>query len=207
MDELRNIISIEKFKGKTYCVRIDDEEIYLNANIISEYHIKSDMQIPQSALEKIIFENEYRRAKERAFYLLDYRDHSCKEMRDKLLKNYCEEVCDAVVDKLLEIRLLDDRNYAEKYARQLFEIKRLGRYKARFEMQKKGIDKEIIEEILEQYDENTDERLSELIDKKYARYLTDNKGKDKVFNALVRKGYAYSEVREALNKYIDEEEY
>ena len=206
MSELRKIVNIEKYKGNTYCVEVDDEKIYLHSSIISEYSLKEDMTIPQSALDEIIFQNNYRRAKERAFYLFDYRDHSYKELYDKLIKNYSEDVCDAVMEKMCELGLINDKKYAEKLARQLFEVKRVGKYKAKFEMQKKGIDKEIIDEILDEYEDDTTERLKELVEKKYIRYLTDKKGVQKVFNALVRCGYSYSDIREVINEYLDEVE-
>lgn len=206
MSELRKIVNIEKYKGNTYCVEVDDERIYLHSSIISEYSLKVDMTIPQSALDEIIFQNDYRRAKERAFYLFDYRDHSYKELYDKLIKNYSEEVCDAVMDKMCELGLINDKKYAEKLARQLFEVKHVGKYKAKFEMQRKGIDKEIIDELLNEYEDDTTDRLKELIEKKYIRYITDKKGVQKVFNALVRCGYSYFDIREALNEYLDEVE-
>lgn len=208
MAELVKILNIEKYKGNTYCVEIEGEDnIYLHSSIISEYHLKSEMIIPQSALEEIIFQNDFRKAKERALYLLDYRDHSYKELYDKLRRNYSPDICEAVMEKMIEIGVIDDRKYAERYARYLFEVKRAGKYKARAEMLKKGIDKEIVDEFLEEYEEDTQERLKELVEKKYARYLTDEKGVQKVFNALVRYGYNYSDVREVIKEFMDEVEF
>ena len=142
-----------------------------------------------------------------ALYLLDYRDHSYKELYDKLRRNYSPDICEAVMEKMIEIGVIDDRKYAERYARYLFEVKRAGKYKARAEMLKKGIDKEIVDEFLEEYEEDTQERLKELVEKKYARYLTDEKGVQKVFNALVRYGYNYSDVREVIKEFMDEVEF
>lgn len=208
MAELVKILNIEKYKGNTYCVEIEGEDnIYLHSSIVSEFHLKSEMIIPQSALEEIIFQNDFRKAKERALYLLDYRDHSYKELYDKLRRNYSPEICEAVMEKMIEIGVIDDRKYAERYARYLFEVKHAGKYKARAEMLKKGIDKEIVDEFLEEYEEDTQERLKELVEKKYARYLTDEKGVQKVFNALVRYGYNYSDVREVIKEFMDEVEF
>lgn len=208
MAELVKIQNIEKYKGNTYCVEIEGEDnIYLHSSIVSEFHLKSEMIIPQSALEEIIFQNDFRKAKERALYLLDYRDHSYKELYDKLRRNYSPDICEAVMEKMIEIGVIDDRKYAERYARYLFEVKRAGKYKARAEMLKKGIDKEIVDEFLEEYEEDTQERLKELVEKKYARYLTDEKGVQKVFNALVRYGYNYSDVREVIKEFMDEVEF
>ena len=208
MDEMNKIVSIEKFKGKTYCIEFEDgDKIYLHSSIIAQYSLKEGIEIPQSAIEQIIFDNDFRRAKERALYLLEYRDHSYKELFDKLMRNYSEEVCFAVMDKMVDLRLIDDRKYAKMYARKLFEVKKMGKFKARFEMKKKGISEELIDEMVEIYEDGTIERLKEFVDKKYARYLDDDKGIKKVTSALLRAGYTYSEIKEVLNMYLDEEEY
>ncbi len=207
MSELKKIFVIEKFKGNTYSVEFyDGEKIYLHSSIISEYSLKDEIEIPEEALEEIIFNNDYRRAKERALYLLEYRDHSYHELNEKLSKNYSDEVCEAVMEKMVELRLINDRKYAEILARQLCEIKRYGEYRARFEMQKKGLDGELIDEMLAEYEDDATERLEALVEKKYSRYLVDKKGVNKVINALVRQGYNFNDIKIVLEKYLDEVE-
>lgn len=208
MDEMNKIISLEKFKGSTYCIKLlDGDTIYLHSSIIAQYSLKEGIEIPQSGLDQIVFDNNFRKARERALYLLEFRDHSYKELFDKLVKNYSDEVCFAVMEKMVDLRLIDDRKYAKMYARKLFEVKKVGKYKAKFEMKKKGISSELIDEMVESYEDDTIERLKELVDKKYARYLSDEKGIKKVTGALSRAGYSYPEIKEVLNMYLDEVEY
>ena len=207
MSDLKKIFSVDKFKGSTYCVEFEDgDKVYLNSRFISSYSLKDGVCIPEEALAEIVFENDCRRAKERALYLLEYRDHSYKELCDKLEKNYSSDICTVVMEKMVELGLINDAEYAIKLARQLFEVKKYGKYRAMFEMRKKGIDKEIIEEIAEEYEEETDDRLDALIERKYSRYLVDRKGIIKVTNALARMGYSYSDIRYAIEKNMDEVE-
>jgi len=207
MAEVKIILSVDKYKGSTYCVEFEDgDKIYLNSTIIAKFSLRAEVGIPQEALDEIIFENDFRRAKERAFYLIDFRDHSYKELLDKLEKNYTEDVCSAVMAKMVELRLIDDRKYAEMVARNLVEVKHFGKYRASFEMYKKGLDKELIAEMLEPYEEETQERLDTLVAKKYARYLVDQKGVQKVRNALTRQGYSYADIKAVLENYLDEVE-
>ena len=148
-------------------------------------------------------ENDFRRARERALYLLDVRDYSFMEMYGKLTKNYSEEISLEVCKDLAKLRLIDDRRYAEARARQLFEVKKAGVYKARQELKRRGIPDSIIEEVIEKYtdEEDTLSRLEELVEKKYERYLTDEKGVKRVKNALLRQGYSYSEINAVLDMY------
>lgn len=203
-----NIISVEKFKGSTYQVNFDEgEPAFINSEIIAQYNIKGGVSIPESAWNQVVYANEFRRARERALYLMDYRDHSYIELFKKLEKNYDEDICYDVIDSLVEVGIVDDRRYAENLAQRLMEVKRCGYYKAVQEMRQKGISKELANEILSEYEDTTKERLKDLIESKYARRLEDEDGIKKVKNALVRNGYSYKDVNAALEDYLTEEEY
>lgn len=203
-----NIISVEKFKGSTYQVNFDEgEPAFINSEIIAQYNIKGGVSIPESAWNQVVYANEFRRARERALYLMDYRDHSYIELFKKLEKNYDEDICYDVIDSLVEVGIVDDRRYAENLAQRLMEVKRCGYYKAVQEMRQKGISKELANGILSEYEDTTQERLKDLIESKYARRLEDEDGIKKVKNALVRNGYSYKDVNAALEDYMNEEEY
>ena len=134
---------------------------------------------------------------------MESRDHSYRELFDKLEKNYSEDICFEVCNRLAEIGVINDRRYAEKLCRQLFEVKKLGRYRVKQEMRLKGLGSEIIEEAMENFSEEDEpfERLEKLVEQKYERYLTDRKGVEKVRNALARKGYSFGEIKEVLDLY------
>lgn len=186
------------------CVIFDDgERIYIHEKILSEYHLKEGINVPQEAVEEIVAANDYRRARERALYLLDVRDYSFVELYQKLEKNYDEDICIKVCKNMAELRLINDRRYAEFLARQLFEVKRVGMFKAKQEMKRRGLSDKIIEEVTEPYadEEESFSRLEELVERKYERYLTDEKGVKKVKNALLRQGYRYSEINAVLDLY------
>ena len=92
------ITGVSKYKGSTYMIEFEEgETAFLNYEVVSAYGLRAGLDMPQSAWEKIVFDNEFRKAKERALYLLDYRDYSYVELYKKLEKNYSEEICDAVM--------------------------------------------------------------------------------------------------------------
>lgn len=185
----------------------EGEPAFINSEIIAQYNIKGGVSIPESAWNQVVYANEFRRARERALYLMDYRDHSYIELFKKLEKNYDEDICYDVIDSLVEVGIVDDRRYAENLAQRLMEVKRCGYYKAVQEMRQKGISKELANEILSEYEDTTQERLKDLIESKYTRRLEDEDGIKKVKNALVRNGYSYKDVNAALEDYLTEEEY
>lgn len=186
------------------CVLFDGgERLYIHEKILAEYHLKVGTNVPAEAAEEIAAANDYRRARERALYLLDVRDYSFVELYRKLEKNYPEDICIRVCKNMAELRLINDRRYAESLARQLFEIKRVGMFKAKQELKRRGLSDNIIEEAVAPYEgeEESFSRLEELVERKYERYLTDEKGVKKVKNALLRQGYRYDEINAVLDLY------
>lgn len=201
-----SIVSVEKYKGSTYQVNFaDGEPAFINSEIIMQFGIRNGMSISESDWEKVDYANDFRRARERALYLMDYRDHSYIELFRKLEKNYDEGICYDVVDSLVSVGIVDDRRYAENLAQRLMEVKRCGYYKAVQEMRQRGISKELADEVLSPFEDSTVERIVELLATKYARKLDDGDGIRKVKNALVRNGYSYKDINIAMEEYLSDE--
>lgn len=203
------VTDVSPFKGSMMCVELSggglaqEMKIYIHSEIIRKYNVAKGMELSEEEADRLIYENDLRRARERALYLMESRDHSYRELFDKLEKNYSEDICFEVCNRLAEIGVINDRRYAEKLCRQLFEVKKLGRYRVKQEMRLKGLSSEIIEEAMENFSEEDEpfERLEKLVEQKYERYLTDRKGVEKVKNALARKGYSFGEIKEVLDLY------
>ncbi|MBR1864317.1 MAG: RecX family transcriptional regulator [Ruminococcus sp.] len=203
------ITNISKYKGMTYMVEFEEgEPEFVNIGILNMFNIKAGASLPLSAWEEVKNEDLFRKAKERALYLLDYKDYSYIGLYEKLEKNYSEEICLRVLDKLVEMGAVNDRRYAEGMARHYVEVKHFGRYRAFREMRSKGLTAEVINEALDVYDGDVEEswydRLKELVENRYLRYLDDEKGINKVKNALVRYGYTYDLIKEVINDVLEE---
>lgn len=193
------VVSVEKYKGSTYQVNFDEgDPAFINSDIIAQFHIRAGLEIPESAWAEVVYANNFRKARERALYLLDYRDHSYIELFKKLEKNYDEDICYDVIDSLVKVGIVDDRRYAENLASRLVDGKKYGYYKAVQEMRLKGITKDLADEVLAPYSDGNYERIRELVLGKYARKLEDENGVTKVKNALVRMGYSYGDINQVI---------
>ena len=152
-----------------------------------------------------------RRAFNSALNSLDYRDHSEKEIRAKLMRKHGAEYVDEAVEKLIELDLINDRRYAENYARELFEHKKFGKIRIKSELIAKGIASDIASEAVNSLfeDEEPDniQRIVDIIEKKYYNRMNDEVGRKKVFSALQRMGYSFSDIREAMSEFSDDEYY
>lgn len=202
------IISVKRYKGSTYEAELDDgRKLYLHADIITDFGIHAGMETDRDTLRKIVYASNFRRAYQRALYLLDYRDYTYSEMFGKLVENYkSEPLCTAVMKRLTEHGFIDDVRYAERMARKLVEIKRFGYRRCRRELMQKGISQFIAEDALAPYGEAFEENLAELLKTKHSRYLTDREDRksiEKVKSALVRYGYDFTEINRAVKEYFE----
>lgn len=194
------IKSIVKYKGSTYEVSfLDYDCIYLNSETILQFGLTSNMDISLERLNQVVYADTLRKARERALYLLDYKDYSYIQLYEKLEATYPQDICLDVLSKLVELGIINDNRYAKNLAERLILVKKYGSYRAIRELTLKGIDKDLAEEVVSYYDDTQLERLEDLINSKYSRYLVDDKGLNKVKNALVRLGYSYDLINQVLD--------
>ena len=139
--------------------------------------------------------------------LLSYRDYSEKELVLKLTqKGHKKDYAQNAVALLKEYRYIDDERTAEIYAKDLFERKGMSINGIVNELCRKGISREIAVNTVEKLDNDPILRIIDLLNKKYSRCLSDEKGIRKAVSALQRLGYRWSDIRCALSQYEIETE-
>ncbi len=196
-------------EGKTlFALYIDEEYVdMICKTAIVDFGIKIGDKINDEKLHKLLSYSEYVRAKDKALDLLSYRDHSERELYDKLRLKFSENACRGAVEKLKELNIIDDRRFAERYANELIESKKLSLRGVKSKLYQKGINKELIDEIIEEIEINPVEQIIKLLETKFSRSLDDEKGIKRVNNSLLRMGYSYSDIKSALDEYISEEKF
>lgn len=152
-----------------------------------------------------------RRAFNSALNSLDYRDHSTREIRQKLMRKFDAQYVDEAVEKLVELDLINDERYARLYARELFEHKKFGKMRIKSELRARGIAaetaNEAVDELFDEEEPDNIERIVDIIEKKYYNKMNDESGRKKVFAALTRMGYSFSDIRDAMSEFSDDEFY
>ncbi|MCL2637541.1 MAG: recombination regulator RecX [Oscillospiraceae bacterium] len=145
--------------------------------------------------------NDFDKAKTRALKILSFRDHSGGELTQKLGKHFDEKTCKKALAWIREIGYQDDEKYAEKLASVLIETKHYGVRKARWEMKQKGLSEEVINAALEAYDgDEIVGIIARIIERKYTDFLDDRAGIKKTTDALMRRGYDYSDIKTAMTQ-------
>ena len=135
-------------------------------------------------------------AYERALKLLAMREHSAKEIRDKLSsRGYGREEIDEAILKLTEERSLSDERFASAFIRSRLRRNPEGMPILRIRLREKGVPSDIADAVLSDCWESG-EHIPYL--KSYAGSLVRKKGRDRARAVLCRKGFRDSEIRIAL---------
>lgn len=187
------------FLDGEFAVNIDTETLLKSG-------FKPGCEIDDEQLHELILSSENRRAGEKALYLLEHRSHSQKELADKISRVTTREAAEAAARHMAELGLVNDEEYARNLTADLFRRKGYSASRVRRELLQKGIEDELVQRILEENAPDPVEKIRELIDKKYGRLLSDEKGRRRSIAALQRLGYGWDDIRTAINQFENEDE-
>lgn len=197
------ITAIEPRRKGLSALYIDGEfAMKLDTQTLLENRFDVGRDIDDEELHEIISLSNERRAKEKALWLISYRDHSKKELADKIRCTCDEDSAQKAVDRLEELGLVNDEGFARRYAEQLIFSKHMSKRGVSYELSRKGIDKELAQEILEDIDVDENEEIKAVLEKKY-RNLDDEKTRRRAVAALQRLGYGWDSIRRAMDDYSD----
>ena len=195
-------------QGRKYLcsIYIDGEfALKLDSRTVAETGLAPGDEIDDDTLREYIDLSDFRRAKEKALWLISQRDHSKKELIDKISTTVSRDAAVKAADRMEELRLIDDAGFAKRYAKSLLEIKHMSKRGARYKLIQKGIDKDLADEVLCELDDNPREHIRAVIEKKYSGRLSDEKIKRRCAAALNRLGYNYSDINSVMREYIEDE--
>ena len=195
------ITAIEPRRKGLSALFIDGEfAMNLDTQALLENRFDVGRDISDEDLKEMIELSNERRAKEKALWLISYRNHSKKELKDKIRRTCDDSSAEKAVERMEELGLVNDEEYARQFARKLLLQKKMARRAAMLEMSRKGIDKETAQAALDEVDVDYRENIRYIIEKKY-RDIGDEKIKRRAVAALQRLGYGWDDIRAVLNEY------
>ena len=200
-------ISHTKGRGKKIHLLLDDEyQITTDIDFWAEHYFKDGTEITQEEWESLTDSIYYKKAVDKCYDLLSRRDHSVKELKTKLLRTVDEKNTDKAIEKMLELGYLDDEKYARNLVKYLAQTRNMSKNHIKQEMFKRGIPNEIIILVMEDYEFDNVSCVVDLILTKYRNKLNNEDGNKKVIASLMRKGFSYSDIKNAFYR-IENEEY
>ena len=114
------ITAIEERKKGLSALFIDGEyALSIDTVTLVSYGKKTGSEISDEELHNLIEQSNINRAKEKALYLIEYRTRTRKEIEDKLIPLYGENATEAAIERLEQLKLIDDESFAREYAENL----------------------------------------------------------------------------------------
>lgn len=202
------LLSVRRDHGRAALTLSNGETLVMPRAMLKERPYRGGTPFDREAFDAFLSERSYPFAMEKAVALLAMRPRTQQEIADALRKNaYPTRTIARVMARLDEAGYINDTNFAEQWAASRTG-KGMGARRIRMELRRRGVDGDAIDEALSSIDE--DEMLSGAL--KAARKaasgkdISDPKDRQKVLAALARRGYGYSEAKQALDMLKEESE-
>lgn len=179
------------FAGDEFLFSVDDVVLYQN-------NIQIGSCLSQQELACITKQSMNAKAVDKCYTLLSFRMHSKKELYDKLCRNFDTDTARYAVDKMEELDLVDDYRFALLKAEYLLNVKKYSFSNIKLKLLSLGVDKNIIESVLLNFrPDNQIEDIVHLLKTKYSSKLSNPQ---KVIASLMRKGFKYGEIKQAMEQ-------
>lgn len=172
---------------------------------ITAVYLKIGQELTDADIAKLQSADDFEKARESALGYIQYRPRSTKEVRKNLRdKGYDETVIDHVIDRFLDVNLLDDLAFAKYWVEQRETFKPRSQMALRQELVQKGIDRTIIDEAVATVDEMA--AAQRLAQKQASRYvnLDEPNFKKKMMGYLQRRGFNYGIIKEVTDEIWEE---
>lgn len=202
-----SIKSVRRVHSRAVLTLSNGETRVMPRALLRERPYRGGVPFDEAAFETLLRERSYPFALERAVSLLAVRARTERELRDALHQcAYSEAVIDRVIARMNEAGYIDDADFASQWAASRTG-KGLGTRRIAMELRQKGVDAEQIEQALGQIDE--EERMQSALRaaQKAARgrELSSPADRQKVFAALMRRGYDSASAKKAIAALRDQE--
>ena len=195
-----SVLTLQPGKNNKVHLLLDGEyAMTADSDFVAFSGLHDNMILDDEALTDLQGKVNARRAFNKASDLLAMRDHSEKELLQKLRQKGFADGAEEAMEKLKSYGYLDDSRFALRFAQELQRVKHYGKKRIEQELFRKGVSRAVVSDTLEQLEFDED-ALVQLIERKYLRQLDTEKGVQKTVAALQRMGYSFSEIRDALRK-------
>lgn len=142
---------------------------------------------------------DLREARTAALNYLARREHSCRELGDKLQRRgIAEAVVASVVTQLRDENLVSDSRYAEAYTRS--RVNRLfGPLRIRAELRQRGIDDAMVEEALGRFADEWQAMADDWAGRKASAKL-DRKQQARIYRSGINRGFTHEQMMCAIDR-------
>ena len=187
--------------------------LHLDGEFVAALHpdaahtLKEGGELSDDTLSEILNQSGYLTAKARALSLLSRRSYSSEMLFRKLAEREDQDASRRAVERMAELGLIDDEDWARRFANDLMRRKGMSASLAIRELCAKGIDRELAKEVVCEIEEDPRVAIAAIIKKKYASVMSDEKGKRRAYNGLLRLGYRHGDIGTVMRNILEDENY
>lgn len=190
----------QRVKGRWLAVMEDGSILRVSEGEVIDFALYEGKELASEEADRLTQAARSSNLKEKALSLLTVKPQSRKELERKLEQWEADgQEAAAICDRMEELGLLNDAAYAVQVVRH-YSAKGYGEHKLRDELYRRGVPRDLWQQALGQAEDPT-RAIDEFIAKKLAGKQPDRKLLQKVSDALIRRGFGWEDVRDALNRY------
>ena len=194
-------IQQQKKNNERFSVFIDGEFRFgLSSVDVLFFKLKIGDEITEERCQYILENVIFTKARDRALKYLGFKARTEREVLKKLQEyEYPEEIILRVVELVKRYNYVNDENFATAYVKDRVKLKGYGKQKIKYELRERGVSESIIESCLEEIPLNELENAVKYISKK-TKNPNDPKERNRIYNALVRRGFSYEIIQTAFEQ-------
>lgn len=176
------------------------KKLTVSAAGIAKFRLAVDKRLAAKEVEEIDYYTSFYKSFERAVRLISFRPRSEKEIRLRLgRQQVSSELVEKVIEKLTREGLLDDEMFARWWCEQRIRFRPCGRRRLEAELCQKGLKPRLITFIMDQL-VNEEVLLKKILAKKYLPLPKGRRDQQRVFQALLRRGFAWETIKKVIRK-------
>ncbi|MGM7637513.1 recombination regulator RecX [Bacillus sp. Hm123] len=196
-------ISQQEKRKDRYNIFLNEEYAFsVDEAVLIRFQLKKGMELSKDEIDTIAHQDGIQKGLNTAIHFLSIRMRSEREVRDYLQKKEIEpEAIEEVIRSLHRLSYLDDAQFAKAYVNTQMNTTDKGPIVIRRELKEKGIQEKWIEEVLSSFDFSRQlEKAAALAEKYRKKYRKESFviQKQKIEQVLMRKGYGWDVIQEAV---------
>jgi regulatory protein len=157
-------------------------------------------ELTEGQIEACRAKDSLEKAKDQAIRYIVQRPRSISEIERYLKrKGYDEPQIEQVVNRLRELNLLDDTAFAEYWIEQRLTFKPRSQMALRYELQQKGVSRDVMDEMLNEVDEVAAAQDAAQRKLNTFRHLPEDQFRAKLGSFLQRRGFRYETIRQVVD--------
>jgi regulatory protein len=182
------------------------DSLIVFSDTIVKFSLRPGISILENDYNELISYDKSNKVMFDSLKLLSKKAYSENSLREKLIqKGYNTDIANKALTRLKELNYINDDNYAKNYALYLYK-KGKGAFLIKAELEKQGIEKDLIKETLEKIKEEGEsfEVILKILKTKFKNFNNKDKNETKkVISFFLRRGFAFEDISRAIKNNID----